>query len=1023
MKKIFIICNILFISISVIAQNIENDLLAVISIQTEKINKIHAISEDDSGYIWLATDKGLFTFDGNTLSKFNRVKPLIRNASYSSVMVDSKNRVWAGTYSQGLICINLNNNKITEYKHRLNDSLSLADNRVKLIFEDKNGAIWVGSHTSGLNKLNEGNHLFEHFLPSTYFPDNNKRNIDEFISYKNDPVNKNIFWIGSLDGLLKFDVNNNTFELFHCDKNTIKQKNSFTGYENEGRNINFTEDGLILGTWGGGICKVDTVTKIYDSYKFESTDKISHLRNNVLYSILNKDKKLLVTIADKGTLEYTHKNRMFKRISENLLTKYYVDSKGQEWYVFDRNKLFVKPRQSTLFNSCIYDQHITTCYKDNNKIYYSKYQETNINVFDTKTSSVNVISYIPNNNIGFNWVGDIYKTPKGELIIQESKDLYILKDGKISLFFDLASLKDQKVFLDDVIMSSIIDEDNEIWIGQKKRGILRINQNELSHKYYTEKDGMSNSRWISTLFEDNNQRIWYGSEKSLGFIDKKDNHIYNITDSTKSNLYVSSIFQSSDSTIWVGEDKSILKIKISDDNSYKIKNITPPQLIGNSLEINAIDSQGNIWGSSSLGLFYFDTSTEIFKFWDSTYGFKSISNLTLYNKDSMYVATRNKILKGRISDLFFDDKKATLNYTYLKLFNKEINYQDKPMSQVKELNFGYKQNFITVGFGLLDVLNPESLNFEYKLEDQNNSWIQLGKRNYVEFLHLNPGRYKLQIRQINIGHNPVYSNVLKINIQAPFWQTWWFKLFVLLVIALGFFAYFSRKNKKVKLEFEKQIAFQKQLANVEMLALRSQMNPHFIFNCMNTIKLFVKEDRKEKASKYIGDFAKLMRMALNNSRVNLILLSEELEHLRLYIEMEKMRFEQRIDSVISFPDGMDLKQYQVPPMLIQPFVENAIKHGILPLKRKGKLIIDVKKEANYLIYIIQDNGIGRKASIEKNKGNHLPKSLGINITNDRLKLIKTIYGMQASIDIIDLEKDGIALGTKVIVRIPVILRN
>ncbi len=117
-------------------------------------------------------------------------------------------------------------------------------------------------------------------------------------------------------------MNNNEFELFHCEKTTIKQKNSFAGYENEGRNINFTEDGLILGTWGGGICKVDTRTKIYDSFKFESTDKISHLRNNVLYSTLNKNKKLLVTIENRGTLEYIHKNREFKRISKNLITKY-----------------------------------------------------------------------------------------------------------------------------------------------------------------------------------------------------------------------------------------------------------------------------------------------------------------------------------------------------------------------------------------------------------------------------------------------------------------------------------------------------------------------------------------------------------------------------------------------------------------------------------------------------------------------------------------------------------------------------
>jgi len=1023
MIKLLLIFYLSIISFFVFGQNFDDNLLPVRAIQKEEIRKIKSLSEDSFGYIWLATDKGLYTFNGNTLSKFNRLNQLVQNTYYTDVIVDSKNRVWAGTYYQGLICINLNNNKITQYKHKFSDSLSIADNRIKLIFEDDNQKIWVATHTSGLNKLNENNNTFDHYLPSNNLPERNNRNIDEFVTYNQDPNNKNIYWIGSLDGLLRFDVTGHKFELFDCNESTIQQKNSLTGLENESRNISFTKEGLMLGTWGGGICKVDTVERIFDSYKFESTDFVSHLRNNVLFSTVNKQNKFIVTIDKKGTLEYIHNSKKLKKISKRLLSKYFIDSEGKEWFVFNNNKLFVKPRQSSLFRPFIYDRRMKYFFFEKNKILYSKYQKEQVIYFDINTGSLKTINYAAIHEMGSNWITNIYRTHKDELILQEGKDLYTLKNGVISLYFEKDFLKTKVNTSDGIIISSVVDRDDEIWIGFKKYGILRVFKDRKKSKFYNVKEGMIHSGMMGTLFEDNQRRIWFGSEKGLGYIDKNDDKIYNIIDSVRSFIYVNSFIQSSDSVIWVGENNSIVKIIVNSENNYKIKSIIPPQIIGGDIDLQEIDDNGNIWGISSRGIFYFNTKSNSFKFWGSTYGFKSVRKLKLFNTDSMYVATSNTILKGKTTDLFFKDKTAKLEFTYLKLFNKIFNYSDKPLSQLSELNFKYKQNFITIGFSLLEVINPDNLNFEYKLEGQNSEWIPLGKRNYVEFSHLNPGSYNLQIRQIYIGHKPIYSKVLSINVEAPFWQTWWFELIVFSLIFLGIFIYISRKNKKREIEFKKEVAFQKQLANVEMMALKSQMNPHFIFNCLNTIKLFVKEDKKEKASRYIGDFAKLLRMALNNSRVDLIPLNEELEYVRLYIEMEKMRFEHKIDYVISYPDDLDLKKFRVPPMLIQPFVENSIKHGILPLRTKGKLTVNVKKESERIIYTILDNGIGRKASIAKNKGNRIRKSHGINITNDRLRLIKTIYGMEASIDIIDLEKDGIAYGTKVVVTIPIIVEK
>jgi len=1025
MKKWILIYILFFQYFVTYCQSIESGLLPIYSIQTERIKSINEIAEDKSGFLWLATNKGLFTFDGNTLSRFDKLNPSLLKAYYSYVFIDSKDRIWAGTISNGLICIDNNRNIIKEYSHHPNDNSSLADNRIKLIFEDYKKNIWVGTHTSGLNKFDSKTEKFIHYRPSTFFLEKDKRNIDEFISHTRDSKKKYIEWIGTLDGLLKLNVDKNSFELFYCDKNSIANKSDLNGLENQVRSINFSKEGMFLGTWGGGICTLDSISNSWDCYKFQTPSLKSHTKNNVIYAKVNKQKDLILSIYGYGTMKYFPKTKSLIPISKKYLNKYFIDSKNQEWYLFDHKFLYVKTQEGSLFNIVPSSRNITSFYfdKEKNLIYNGVYDKPQIVITDRNTLNSTIIKYKPAHNNGSNWVFNIYKNSHGQLIFHENRDLYTIKDGKLSLFFNFDLLPEGENFSKNSTLSSYVDSDNEIWLGYKESGILRINPKTKTHILYNEKNGLYHSGWISTLFEDNKKRIWYGTEKSLSFFDKKENEFYNIVDSSRSFNYINSITQDLDGFFWVCEGNNILKIKVWNDKSYSIKTISTPENIGYDITINQIDSIGNFWGSSQKGIFYLNTKKETFNFWGKTYGFKDVLDIELLNNDSMLLVTYNGILKGKTSQLFQESLKATLDLTYLKLFNKDYYYKDKPLKDLKELELSYKQNFITIGFSLKHIIEPDDLHFEYKLEGLRNDWIPIGNRNFIELSHLNPGNYKLQIRQTNIGQESIYSKKLKINIQAPFWKTLWFEIILFSLFGTLIYYYINRRKKKMKYEFDKEVAFQKKLANVEMMALKSQMNPHFVFNCLNTIKLFVLENKTEKASRYISDFAKLLRIALNESRLDLTSLDQELESIKLYIELEKMRFEQKFDYVISFPNNLNLNQYKVPPMLLQPFVENAIQHGILPSKNIGKLTVDIKKESGYFTYTILDNGIGRVASQKIKINNQLNPSLGINITNDRLKLIKTIYGMEATINIIDLEQNGIAQGTKVVVKIPIIIES
>jgi LytS/YehU family sensor histidine kinase len=215
---------------------------------------------------------------------------------------------------------------------------------------------------------------------------------------------------------------------------------------------------------------------------------------------------------------------------------------------------------------------------------------------------------------------------------------------------------------------------------------------------------------------------------------------------------------------------------------------------------------------------------------------------------------------------------------------------------------------------------------------------------------------------------------------------------------------------------------QQKMTEVEMQALRAQMNPHFIFNCLNSINRYIVKSDQTTASLYLTKFAKLMRLILDNSNSKNVILTNELEALKLYIEMEALRFDKKFTYEIKIDGGMGADTIEVPPLIIQPYVENAIWHGLLHKEHNGHLSVRVSMVAEGMLQcIIEDNGIGRvKAKALKSKTATSRKSLGMQLTESRLGLLNKHAELNASVEILDLENgDREAAGTKVVLKIPV----
>jgi tetratricopeptide (TPR) repeat protein len=246
-------------------------------------------------------------------------------------------------------------------------------------------------------------------------------------------------------------------------------------------------------------------------------------------------------------------------------------------------------------------------------------------------------------------------------------------------------------------------------------------------------------------------------------------------------------------------------------------------------------------------------------------------------------------------------------------------------------------------------------------------------------------------------------------------------ILVFTLLGLILFRNFSLKRNNDLLENKgKQAELQQQAAELKMQTLRTQMNPHFIFNCLNSINRFILENNKSDSSRYLNKFSKLIRMILQNSQSSFIPLKSELDSLELYIEMEMMRFDNHFNYKIIIPPELNISMLKVPPLILQPYVENAVWHGLMHKEEKGELVIEVLQKEKDLFLKITDNGIGRKqAERIASKSATKYKSMGLLLTADRIAMMQGANGNESAVIINDLvDAGGDAAGTEVQIKIP-----
>ena len=477
---------------------------------------------------------------------------------------------------------------------------------------------------------------------------------------------------------------------------------------------------------------------------------------------------------------------------------------------------------------------------------------------------------------------------------------------------------------------------------------------------------------------------------------------------------ISGMVESKDGSLWIATYNSgVIRYK---DNKI-VSEITTEQGLTSNICRNISLDKHFLWVGTDKGLNKIDINDKNYPvtFYTSQDGLNSdLINVVYADGNTIYVGTPAGLS-------FFDETAVFLKSTCKLVLMDMINSGEHFPLDTTNYELRYNRNNIRFEYAGISYKSLGKMSYRYRLIGLDSSWKSTDQ-NFLDYPTLPAGNYQLQLLAINkfgIVSKPI---MIGFSVATPFWKSSWFYLLVIAVCVVIVWMLMSWRIRSIRqMENEKE-KVRKKIIEMEYMALRAQMNPHFIFNCLNSIQQYIFDKDIFAANKYISRFARLIRTTLQNSSRTLISISDEVEYLSTYLELEKLRFKDQMNYTIEIDGLLEKDDFFIPTMILQPYIENSIRHGIRH-KVDGEGYIQIKMsldKKNVLICIIEDNGIGRKKSMTYKTKEHIEyQSKGMSLTADRIKLMNAAYGNEIKIQIIDLEdQHHEPSGTRIILEFP-----
>jgi len=911
---------------------------------------IYSVYQDDLGYLWFTTDVGVIKYDSHTFKLMNTDDGLSDNEVFQ-MKKDSKGRIWLLTLS-GKLTMLFKNKIYTEANSEFIKKVNGSSITVDF-FEDDKQNLYICYRNGEIAIILAQNKVIKKTI-----------NIKSIAGIY---VEKGSTYFVEPKGLLnleknKFLLNSTSFQfhkIHHSKQGTLfsfgETLYSFDQNKSVIKVIELPKNQEILH------CSWEIKNKIWlctrdGLYQIENGKIKNHYLKGIPVSYIIKDFEgsYWVTTLKNGIIHIPSFDVKIDKLGNPdrvKLNSIEINNKKEIWLGGENNDYYIKKADQPAFT-----KHLLFDAERMDKI-------PNIRFFNSDTY---VIGKLNVKKISANGKEQNLKFSANDILIKGDQTYvgytytYNIPTKKILDLFP--GYRDQKTFMDKRTNVFCNGVEDAFWIGSNS-GLYS----------FSKKDSIINwgeiHKNLETIIEDvyydsstNTTLVASASKGLIVILNNKIKHLISKKSGLNSNT-CNAIKKVAPNYYLVGTNYGLNSIELN-NNSYQVKNL-----------------------NSILGI-------QNIKVWDLDF---------LENK--VYLATENGLLYFNLNKINNPNVKPLCNILEFKAKNKIIN---------NNAVIEFKNRDISILFSGVSYINKGNLSYFYKLN--NDDWTS-SSESKINFKSLASGKYTFSVYCVDA--NGIKSEVKSINfeIATPFWQKWWFITLLIFAAALlisGFIKY-RLKIQKGKFEKEKaQIQLEKQLVELEQKALRMQMNPHFIFNALNTIKGYYTEGNLVQASSYISKFSKLLRKLLE-SEEQTTTLKNEIEMLQLYIEITQIRYEDKFDFSFQIDKNLNPENVLIPNLLLQPFVENAIIHGLSPKTEKGNLKIEFKIENAFLVCLVDDDGIGRKKAETMNV-NKEHESKALAITTERLNLFDSKSGLEI-IDKYTLE--GNSLGTQVIIKLPI----
>ena len=915
-------------------------------------SQIRAISQDNEGYLWIGTLGGLSKFDGINFENFSTNEGLLHN-QINAIYTDSKGWTWLGT--QGGVSV-YKSGVFINYEF----SEDLSQQFVLSITEDKLGRIWCATGGGGV----------------AYF-EKNKFNYIQLPNGEKNNYIRNVFvdqednkWLATRNGVSIIDKDFNIID-------TIKNVNATQIFVDDDKSVwcstfgsgvfYLIKDSCVKYNIGKGLISnhIRSFVKRRDgTFWFTSKNGISKLKQNEIKNFTEKE----------GL-----SNNNIKTVMEDVEGNLFLGSDGGGIIKFN-NENFMSYTDEGVVKSNV----VMSVVEDHNSNIWVSTYEQGVGVFTSK----GFVLLTTKNGLGNNTVWCS--------MASKSKDFWVGTDNGISVFdgkrfktYDMKNgLMAKKVY------ALAEDSNSHIWIGTKE-GVSVLDQS--SDSIFNIEIG----RNIRDILIENETSIWFCSSDGLFHYNPKTREKKIFTE--KDGLPSSSVMNivKDGEGYWIGTNNGLALLSKGEIKTIKV----PDNYASNNINFLELDGQHNLWIGTNYGLYQLNVlgkdsfSRTDFIRYSNVDGLKSLE----CNQNSSFIDSRNNLWFGTSYGLMkraLNSENTTVTLPKVQIndirlffekknLNKYANGIDSVTSLPKDLKLKYNKNHLTFDFVGIYHTSPDKVKYRFKLEGFDESWQPITRATYVTYSNVPDGEFTFQLSATTDLKNWTEPVQFSFVITPPFWATWWFYLLSFLA-SIGVVWLIVNRSKKVELrKRETQLLVDKsKMMQLEQQALNSSMNRHFIFNALNSIQYYINRQDRISANKYLSSFAKLVRKNLDSSLVNEIYLDDEVERIGLYLKLEEMRFKDKFDYKVDVDKNIEPQSIKIPSMLLQPFIENSIWHGILPRDQRGKIDVVITKKEGKLIILIKDDGIGIDKSIEEKIGkNQHHDSKGMELTKGRIKLI------------------------------------